>query len=182
MTKNKSKLARSIIVLSLTLSFTAVTMARSTGSRSRAIGLESGQDGGVYTIKEAGLQFQVPKSWKVEVEKESSNIVLSIEEGAVTITLMPEDNFAQVVAGMKSGLKDKLPDLKSDGEPKEDTHNGMVHIAETGTGSINNVPVVWSIDVLKATKPVTILTFGIRKTIETHGEEFQNFVNSLKKA
>jgi hypothetical protein len=139
-----------------------------------------GQTSAVYTIKEAGLQFEVPKGWKVE-KQENGNVVLSVEDGAVTITFLVEDDYQGVVTGMKSGLKTKVADFKSDGESKQDTHNGMVHISETGTGSIKDAPVIWSIDVLKATRPVTILTFGVAKIMEAHGDDYAAIVNSLKK-
>ena len=51
------------------------------------------QDSNVYTIKEAGLQFEVPKGWKAEVDKDSNNVVLSVEDGAVTITFVVEDKY-----------------------------------------------------------------------------------------
>ena len=82
---------------------------------------------------------------------------------------------------MKAGLKERLTDMKSDGEPKQDTASGMVHIAETGAGMLKGTPVIWSIDVLKATKSVTILTFGIQKVMEAHGDDYSKWVSSIKK-
>jgi hypothetical protein len=135
----------------------------------------------VYAIKEAGLQFEVPKGWKTEVDKDSNNVVLSIEDGAVTITFVVEDKYADVVTGMKQGLKERLTDMKSDAEPKQDTASGMVHIAESGSGMLKDSPVIWSIDVLKATKNVTILTFGIQKVMEAHSDDYIKWVSSIKK-
>jgi hypothetical protein len=136
------------------------------------------QDNNIYTIKDAGLQFEIPKGWKTEVDK---NVVLSIEEGAATITFVVEDEYKLVIAGMKDKLKEELTEMKSTSEPKEDTHNGMTHIGESGTGMIKGVPINWSIDVIKAGKPVTVLTFGIQSILESHGEEYHKFVTSLKK-
>ena len=82
---------------------------------------------------------------------------------------------------MKSGLKEKLTEMKTEGEPKEDTHNGMTHIEENGSGLLKGVKVTWSIDVLKATKNVTILTFGIDSILDAHGPEYAKFVSSIKK-
>ena len=154
------------------------TTVNSTVSRSA---LPSAQESTVYTIKEAGIQFDIPKGWKAEVDKDNKNVVLSIEGGAVTITFVVEDQYADVVTGMKDGLKEKLADLKSDGPAKEDKHNGMVHIAETGAGMLKDQPVGFSIDVLKATRNVTILTFGITKVMEAHIDEYVKWVGSIKK-
>jgi hypothetical protein len=155
--------------------------SRSTNSRSAAPRPGASQESTIYTIKEAGIQFDIPKGWKVDMDKDTRNVVLSIEGGAVTITFVVEDQYADVVTGMKDGLKEKLADMKSDGAPKEDTHNGMTHISESGAGMIKDQPVGWSIDVLKATKNVTILTFGITKIMEAHGEEYGKWVMSIKK-
>ena len=136
------------------------------------------QDNNIYTIKDAGLQFEIPKGWKTEVDK---NVVLSIEGGAATITFVVEDEYMMVIAGMKEKLKEELTEMKSNGELKENTHNGMTHISESGTGMIKDVPINWSIDVIKAGKPVTVLTFGIQSILDSHGEEYHKFVTSLKK-
>ncbi|MDX6711236.1 MAG: hypothetical protein QOH96_2252 [Blastocatellia bacterium] len=136
------------------------------------------QDSNIYTIKDAGLQFEIPKGWKSEVDK---NVVLSIEDGAATITFVVEDEYKLVIAGMKEKLKEELADMKSTSASKEDIHNGMTHISESGTGTIKGVPITWSIDVIKASKPVTVLTFGIQSILESHTEEYLKFVASIKK-
>lgn len=136
------------------------------------------QDNNVYTIKEAGLQFEIPKGWKAEAD---NNVVLSAEDGALTVTFIVEDQYKNVVTGIKDGLKERLTNMKSDGAPKEDVHNGMVHITESGTGSLKDTPIIWSIDVLKAQKTVTILTFGIQKVMEAHSDDYAKFVGSIRK-
>ena len=164
----------------VTISLAGWATARPRTSRSIPVKSAPDQVSTIYTIKEAGLQFEVPKGWKVE-KQDNGNVVLSVEDGAVTVTFLVEEKYEDVLTGMKSGLKEKVADLKSDGEAKQDTHNGMVHIGETGTGSIKDAPVIWSIDVLKANRPVIILTFGIKKVMEAHDDDYAKVVNSLKK-
>ena len=137
--KNASKSLCVTIALALFLTISMAYSAYARTSASTAAKAAALQEDGIYTIKEAGLQFEVPKGWKVE-KQDNGNLVLSVEDGAVTVTFVVEDKYEEVLAGMKSGLKEKVRDLKSDGEPKEDTHNSMVHIAETGTGSIKDTP------------------------------------------
>jgi hypothetical protein len=172
-----------IAVLVLLLSISGAAAARAHDSPPAASTAESLQDPNIYTIKEAGLQFEVPKDWKVET-KEDGTVVLSIEDGAATLTFVVEDKYELIIVGLKSGLKDKLTEMKSDGEPKQDTHNGMTHISESGTGmmkDLKDVKCIWEIDVLKATKNVTVLTFGIDKVLEAHAADYVKFVNSIKK-
>jgi len=111
--------------LLLTLSIAA------TGGNSKAATRSESQDHNLYTVKDAGLQFEVPKGWKAEVQ--NSNVVVSVEDGAVSVTFVVEEDFKGVVAGMKQGLKEQVTDLKSDGDAQQDTHNGMSRTAEGGT-------------------------------------------------
>jgi hypothetical protein len=165
--------------LMLTISIAGSVAAHTRVSPSISANAAAIQEGNIYTIKEAGLQFEIPKGWKVE--KDGDNIIVSFEDGAASVTFVVEERYQDVVTGMKSGLKEKLTELKSDGEAKQDTHNGMTHISESGAGLLKEVKVTWRIDVLKATKNVTILTFGVEKILEAHGEEYAKFVSSIKK-
>ncbi len=154
----------------------AIVFGSLSNIETRAIALR--QDSNVYSLKEAGLQFEVPKGWKVE--KLEGNTVASFEGGAGSVTFVVEDNYTDVIAGMKSTLKEKLKEVKSD-EPKESTHNGMVHIEENGSGLMDGTKISWSIDVLKSTKNVTILTFAIDEVLQKHIDEYVKFVTSIKK-
>jgi hypothetical protein len=181
MTANKTKQAlTSIIAVALILSISYTAAARSPLSQgvSAAPGTQQAPD--IHTIKDAGLQFELPKGWKAETQ-DNGNLVVSCEDGAVNVTFLVEDQYKEVVEGMKSGLKQKLTDVKSQGEAKEDTHNGMTHISESGTGMMEGLKITWSIDVLKATKNVTLLTFGVESILQTHIDEYLKLVGSLKK-
>ena len=72
-----------------------------------------------------------PKAGNFKTE-ENGQIVVYFDEGAASITFVVEDKYNEVVASLKTGLKEKLRAMKSDGEAKEDTHNGMRHISESG--------------------------------------------------
>ena len=162
-----------IILLGLTLTLSVAALP---GASAKV----ATQNSNIYTIKEAGLQFEVPKGWKVEVDT-NKNVVVSVEDGAVSVTFVVENDYAGVLTGMKQGLGEKLTEMKADGDQQHDTHNGMTHIAETGTGQLRGNAVRWSIDVLKAGKPVTILTFGLTKVMDAHVEEYTKLVVSMKK-
>ena len=134
-------------------------------------------------VTPAGLQYELPKGWKAE-NQENGSIFITFEEGACSVTFVFDDNYPDVVKGMKIGLKDQLTDIKFDGEAKEDTHNDMKHISESGTGllkGVQGVKINWSIDVLKANKHVTMLTFGVEDVLKNHIDEYGKFIRSLKK-
>ena len=135
----------------------------------------------IRAISSAGLQYELPKGWKAE-NQENGNVFLTFENGAGNVTFVFDDDYPGVVGGMKSGLKEQLTEVKFDGAAKEDTHNGMKHISESGTGMMKGVKMIWSIDVLKATKPVTMLTFGVEEVMQKHIDEYEKFISSLKKS
>jgi|SRR5947209_7411317 len=168
------------MALLLTLSLAASAIASPKMAGRTALFATESQDSNIYTIKEAGLQFEVPKGWKVEVDS-NKNVVVSVDDGAVSVTFIVEDDYAGVVTGMKQGLGEKLTEMKSDGDPQQDTHNGMNHIEEAGTGMLKGNAVRWSIDVLKAGKAVTILTFGLAKVLDAHIDDYTKLVKSMKK-
>jgi hypothetical protein len=179
-TNGTEKSLAAIVTWSLMLSMAYSAAAHSHISLSTKATPITSQSPDVHAIKDAGLQFELPKGWKAETQ-ESGNILVSFEDGAASATFVVEDRYTDVVSGMKNGLKEQLTDLKSDGEPKENTHNGMGHISESGSGLLKGVLVTWSIDVLKAGKNVTILTFGIDTILAAHAAEYKKFVNSIKK-
>lgn len=173
MIKKNSRAVITGFALLLSFAFTANARGGST------VAPASAQDPDIHVIKEAGLQFELPKGWKAEDKPDG--VFLSFEDGAATITFLVADKYQDAVSGMKIGLNEQLTEVKSDGEPKTATHNGMTHISESGTGSMKGVKITWSIDVLKAKTNVTILTFGIDTIIEAHAAEYEKFVKSLKK-
>ncbi len=176
--KKRSVFALQLLLLSSVIAQNSFGTSKTGLSNGTSLIAPKVQDSNVYTIKDAGLQFEIPKGWKTEVDK---NVVLSIEDGAATITFVVEDEYKLVIAGMKEKLKEELTDMKSTSASKEDIHNGMTHISESGTGTMKGVPITWSIDVIKASKPVTVLTFGIQSILESHTEEYLKFVASFKK-
>lgn len=138
------------------------------------------QQSDIQTIGGAGLQFELPKGWKAETQA-NGNVFVTMEDGAANITFVIENDYAGVIEGMKNGLKEQLTDLKSNGAAKEDTHNGMSHLSESGSGLMKALKITWSIDVLKADKNVTMLTFGVEDVLKRHSDEYEKFVRSLKK-
>lgn len=63
----------------------------------------------------------------------------------------------------------------------QDTHNGMAHFEEAGTGDVDGVTIEWSVDVLAAKKPLIILTFAAPNFYEKHASEYLKLVDSIKK-
>ena len=135
----------------------------------------------VRAITSVGLQYELPKGWKAD-NQEDDGVFLTFCDGACNVTFVFDDNYSGVVDGMKRVFKERLTDLKFDGAAKENTHNGMRHINESGTGMMKGTKMTWRIDVLKATRHVTMLTFGVDEELQKHVDEYAKFISSLKKS
>ena len=134
-----------------------------------------------YTHQEGGISFVLPAGWKAEPN--GSQLTASPEEGGISIAfwVTGEDDFEAASEAVGAELGKMLKNVKLDGEPKEDTHNGMPHASFTGTGQLEGHDVLFSADLLQAKKPVIVLTFGVADQLHKHAEEYAQLVKSIKK-
>ena len=134
-----------------------------------------------YTHEAGGITFELPAGWKAEPN--GSQLTASPAEGGVSVAfwVTDEDEFDAAVDAVGKELDKLLDNVKLEGEPKADTHNGMTHASVNGTGQIQGHDVVFSADILQAKKPVIVLTFGVADQLHKHAEEYAKLVKSIKK-
>ncbi len=149
------------------------------GSAQRALAAVVQQD--VFTHKEAGVQFQLPKGWKAEPDGEIITASSADDALQVVFWVPDADSFDTAVKELDKELDKTIKNVKMDGKPTQDTHNGMTHFGEYGTGEVNGATIAWSVDGLAAKKPLLILTFGAPQLMEKHALEYQQLVKSIKK-
>lgn len=139
------------------------------------------QDSETFTHKEAGVQFQLPKGWKAKPDGEVIT-VSSADGGLQVVFWVPdEDTFDAAVKDLDKELAKTIKNIKTTGKPTQDTHNGMAHYEEAGTGEVEGATIAWSVDVLAANKPLIILTFAAPNLFEKHADDYAKLVNSIKK-
>src|SRR5256886_11778869 len=139
------------------------------------------QDIETFTHKEAGVQFQLPKGWKAKPDGEVIT-VSSPDDGLQLVFWVPdEETFDATVKDLDKELAKTIKNIKTTGKPTQDTHNGMAHYEETGTGEVEGATIAWSVDVLAAKKPLIILTFAAPNLFEKHADEYLKLVSSIKK-
>jgi len=139
------------------------------------------QDSNVFTHKDAGVQFEVPKGWKAKPDGEVIT-VSSADDGVQAVFWVPdEDTFDAAVKELDKELSKTIKNVKTTSKSKEDKHNGMAHFEEAGTGEVDGVTIAWSVDVLGAKKPLIILTFAAPNLFEKHADEYMKLVGSIKK-
>jgi hypothetical protein len=92
-----------------------------------------------------------------------------------------EDTFDAAVKDLDNELSKTVKNVKTTDKGTTDTHNGMPHFSQGGTGEVNGTTIEWSVDVLAAKKVVIILTFAAPGIAEKHAEEAAKFIASIKK-
>ncbi|HEX3084810.1 MAG TPA: hypothetical protein VHP99_09835, partial [Pyrinomonadaceae bacterium] len=132
--------------------------------------------------QDAGVQFQLPKGWKAKPDGEVIT-VSSADDALQVVFWVPDENtFDAAVKELDKELGKIIKNLKTTGKPTQDTHNGMAHYGENGTGVVEGATIEWSVDVLGARKPLIILTFAAPSLIEKNADAYMKLVQSIKKA
>ncbi len=134
----------------------------------------------IYTHAEGGIQFEVPAGWKAEPNGEQ--MTLSTQDSSLSIVLWvpAEDNFDQAVEELDKELGKTITNVKPGGEPRETTVGGMPTFSQSGTGVVEGNQIQWAVDIIKAKKPVIVLTFAAPGVWEKHQGEYQKFASSIK--
>ena len=117
-------------------------------------------EGKTYTHEGAGVTFDLPAGWTAEPDGDQLTVAPADESIALVFWVTEEDDFDAAAKALGAELAKQVKNLKLDGEPKSDTHNGMDHAAVTGSGQVDGKDVVFSADILEARKPLIVLTFG----------------------
>lgn len=171
---------RLIISLSLALMASALVAATSAKSNAR-IAVTATQGGEVFTHSDAGIKFEVPKGWKAKPDGEVIT-VSSADDSLQMVFWVPDENtFDAAVKNLDKELSKTIKNVKITDKGTSDTHNGMPHYSEGGTGDVDGTTIEWSVDVLAAKKVVIILTFAAPGIAEKHAEEAAKFISSIKK-
>ncbi|HMJ26573.1 MAG TPA: hypothetical protein VK475_12115 [Pyrinomonadaceae bacterium] len=144
--------------------------------------LRSAQDDRTFRHKDAGVEFTLPKGWKATPDGEV--ITASSADDAVQMVFwVPDaDTFDEAVKELDKELSKTVKNTKITSKGKQDTHNGMPHYGESGTGEVEGATIAWSVDVLAGKKPVLILTFAAPQLLEKHADELVKLIESIKKS
>lgn len=169
------------LLLGLALAFSLAAAVVPAASNVNAAPAAAQGEGKTFTHEEGGITFTLPAGWKAEPD--GAQITASPEGGGISISfwVTEEDDFEAASEAVGAELGKMLKNIKFDGEPKEDTHNGMPHASFSGTGQIEGQDVLFSADLLQAKKPVIVLTFGVADQIQKHAAAFSQLVKSIKK-
>jgi hypothetical protein len=170
-----------LTILGCVALFSVALLIGSTNSRAAAdVRVVSSQDE-TFTHSGAGVQFQLPKGWKAKPDGEIIAVSSADEAFQVLLWVPDEDTFDAAVKELDKELGKTIKNIKTTGKPTQDTHNGMAHYGENGTGVVEGTTIEWSVDVLGAKKPLIILTFAAPNQVEKNADGYLKLVNSIKK-
>ncbi|HEX8146706.1 MAG TPA: hypothetical protein VF591_05975 [Pyrinomonadaceae bacterium] len=138
-------------------------------------------EGKTYTHEGAGVTFDLPAGWTAEPDGEQLTVSPADESFAIVFWVTEAEDFDAAAKALGGELAKQIKNLKLDGEPKADTHNGMDHASVTGSGQVDGKDVVFSADILEAKKPLIVLTLGSLENLQKHAADFSKLVKSIKK-
>ncbi|HEY6047006.1 MAG TPA: hypothetical protein VIU65_10415 [Pyrinomonadaceae bacterium] len=168
----------SFLILALALTASVAVSSAAAMSSAHA---HHAQDNRFFTHQEAGVTFELPKGWKAEPDGEVITVSTPDDSLQMVFWVPDEANFDAAVKELDKELGKTIKNIKMSGAGKKDTHNGMPHFGQSGTGEVEGTTIEWSVDVLGAKKPVIILTFAAPGVWEQHAESAAKFIASIKK-
>lgn len=134
-----------------------------------------------FTHEKSGLQFDLPDGWTAEPDGEQIVVSSADETFSVVFWVAEDEEFQAAVESLDEELGKTIKNMKMAGEGKEGAHNGMPYFSANGTGEVDGVAVLWSVDLLKAKKPVIILTFAAKEHFNKHIAGYKKLVTSIRK-
>jgi predicted Zn-dependent protease len=171
------------LTISLCLALAVISMLLLAAS-AKPIGASTApvtQDNRVFSHKEAGVQFELPKGWKAKPEGEVVTVATADDSLQMVFWVPDEDTFDAAVKDLDKELDKTIKNVKTTDKGTSDTHNGMPHFSEGGTGEVDGTTIEWSVDVLAAKKVVIILTFAAPGVAGKHAEEAAKLIASIRK-
>lgn len=137
-------------------------------------------DENVFRHQAGGIQFEKPAGWKAEQSGDRMTLSTSDEALSIVLYVASEDNFKEATEAIDKELSKTIKNVKDNGEPKESTLNGMQLVSSNGTGEVEGTKIQWAVDLIKAKKPVIVLTFAAPGIWEKYQSDYQKFAKSIK--
>jgi hypothetical protein len=134
----------------------------------------------VYKHEEAGVEFSAPTSWKAEPSGETITITTPDSTLSVVFWVPAEAGFEDALKALDKELGKTIKNMKSSGEPKEGELNGMKAFADGGTGEVGGTSIEWGVHLVKAKKPLIVLSFAAPGIWEKHSDSYGTLLKSIK--
>jgi predicted Zn-dependent protease len=169
------------IALAAVAAFTLIAAIPAASNADAAPQAAAQSEGKTYTHEGAGVTFTLPAGWTAEPDGEQLTVSPADDSFAIVFWVTEAEDFDAAAKALGAELAKQIQNLKLDGEPKADTHNGMDHASVTGSGQVEGKDIVFSADILEAKKPLIVLTLGSLENLQKHAADFSKLVKSIKK-
>jgi predicted Zn-dependent protease len=136
----------------------------------------------VYVHQEAGIRFEVPKTWTAEAEGEQMTISTPDDSLAIVFLVSDAGSLDAALQALEDELGKLIQDAEITVEPTETTINGLKSVAANGTGQVEGKNVTWSVDVIAAKKPVIVLSIIQPEAASRHNADLKEFISSIRAA
>lgn len=173
---NSSNTGNSNVKVSSSSTTTTTTPTTTSGSMS-----SSSTEGEVFTHQEGGIQFTAPANWKSNKTEDTLTVTTSDDTLSVVFWVPKGDDFNQAVEDLGKQLERVIKNSKVTSPGEATTHNGMEAYTASGTGEVDNEQIVWEVDILKAKKPVFVVSFAAPVQFTKHEGEYQQLLGSIKR-
>jgi hypothetical protein len=175
------KIRNLLLGLALAGSLSAAGAARPFQASAAAAPHATAQDARTFTHEGAGVTFELPAGWEAEPDGEQLTVAPAGGGVSLVFWVPEEDDFDAASRALGEELAKQIQDLKFDGEPKADKHNGMDHAAVSGSGKVGGKEILFSADILEAKKTLIVLTFGTAEGFQKHQAGYVGLVRSIKR-
>lgn len=135
------------------------------------------------THKAAGLQFDIPDTWKPEVSEEVEGLLtVTAPENAIVLQcwVLEAEDLDAALEGLGEGLGESLDDVELSEDVEELEVNGLARRVLTGTATKEGHPLLLAIALVAAEKPVIFLGMGSPEAVEHHQELLKQISASIR--
>ncbi|MCA1618761.1 MAG: DUF1795 domain-containing protein [Acidobacteria bacterium] len=175
------KIRNLLLSLALAGSLSAAGAAHPFKASAAAAPPAPAQDARTFTHEGAGVTFELPAGWEAEPDGEQLTVAPAGGGVSLVFWVPEEEDFDAASKALGEELAKQIQDLKFDGEPKSDKHNGMDHASVSGSGKVGGKEILFSADILEAKRTLIILSFGSAEGIQKHAAAFSSLVKSIKR-
>lgn len=132
------------------------------------------------SFADAGIQFDVPEGWQI-TQEHGVTMVASPDSSVFTTFTFPSQEEFQAAASSVADQVDRLLDqVQVHGKPENRNENGLESVRVSGSGRKEGEAVRWSLDLVRARKPVIALTFGAEGAFARYRQELDAVHHSVR--
>ncbi len=137
-------------------------------------------DGTTMTHQECGVEFTLPAGWKQEEGQQ--HLMVNPEDGTMVVFFITPGEEGVDAAGdaIEKIITEVVQEPEIEGEGEETNINGMEAFSFNGKGKSEGKDVIFSVDFIKAKKPLIVLALGEQDGVAKHAAEVDALAGSLK--